>query len=75
MLARILLLKIPFYEGKGRRAGQCVLKLSKMGKFGKMVNRPEQIVTKQKNGFLKKDVCESCESYGMQKKELNGIRI
>lgn len=45
MLVRILLLKIPFNEKKAE--GQdSVLKLSKMGKFGKMVKRAEQIVMK-----------------------------
>jgi hypothetical protein len=36
-----------------------------MGKFGKVVDRAEQIVTKQQSRLQKKDICEACKSYGM----------
>jgi hypothetical protein len=41
------------------------LNIGNMGKFGQMVDRAEQIVTKQKSRLQKKDVCEACGSYGM----------
>lgn len=49
------------------KAGQdsVFLNINNMGKFGQMMDRAEQMVTKQKSRLQKKDICEACKSYGM----------